>query len=193
MKRWVGCTGFGWAMVLSNNAVAATAEDALVCLSQSDLVCAQQVQIELERSRPDSMDLAQVEVWNAFHEGDYADALLAMDRLRERGLDLEVDESHTPYRATAESSLGMEVHKGSGVEVRVAPGVDRIVAEEAVLALVEIKKETNQLFGGGPEHTIVLDIFPTGSRFIGASGIPPEAVQTTGVVALSKYPSPLAR
>ena len=33
----------------------------------------------------------------------------------------------------------------------------------------------------------MLDIFPTGSRFIGASGIPPEAVQTTGVVALSKW------
>ena len=39
------------------------------------------------------------------------------------------------------------------------PVLDRIVAEEAVLALVEIKKQTNALFGDGPEHTIVLDIF----------------------------------
>ena len=51
------------------------------------------------------------------------DALMAMDRLRERGLDLEVDESHTPYRASAESSREMEVHRGEGIEVRVAPGV----------------------------------------------------------------------
>lgn len=186
MRRGIGLAAL-WSLTMASNGFATTAEDALMCLSQSDLVCAQQVQIALERSRPDSMDLAQVEVWNAFHEGDYADALMAMDRLRERGLDLEVDESHTPYRASAESSRGMEVHRGEGIEVRVAPGVDRIVAEEAVLALLEIKKQTNALFGGGPEHTIVLDIFPTGSRFIGASGIPPEAVQTTGVVALSKW------
>ena len=59
-----------WSLTMASNAFATTAEDALMCLSQSDLVCAQKVQIELERSRPDSMDLAQVEVWNAFHEGD---------------------------------------------------------------------------------------------------------------------------
>ena len=47
--------------------------------------------------------------------------------------------------------------------------------------------EADSLFGGGPEHTIVLDIFPTGTRFIGASSLPRDAVQATGVIALSKW------
>jgi tetratricopeptide (TPR) repeat protein len=167
--------------------MAVTAEDALDCLAQSDLKCAQDVQRRLENQRPESLDLAQVEVWNAFHEGHYADAMAMMDGLREQGVDLEVEEARIPYRGTAEASRGMEAHRGEGVEVRVAPGVDRILAEEAVEAMVRIRSETDRLFGGGPQHTIVLDIFPTGSRFIGASGLPPEAVQTTGVVALSKW------
>ena len=88
---------------------------------QSDLVCAQQVQIALERSRPDSMDLAQVEVWNAFHEGDYADALMAMDRLRERGLDLEVD-SLTRRIGPVQSLLVDGGSPWGRDKVRVAPG-----------------------------------------------------------------------
>jgi len=43
------------------------------------------------------------------------------------------------------------------------------------------------LFGGGPKHRVLLDIFPTAQRFIQASGLPPEAVRKTGVVALSKW------
>jgi tetratricopeptide (TPR) repeat protein len=168
-------------------ALAVSANDALECLQQSDLVCAQEIEAELERDRPGSVDLGQVRVWNAFHQGDYLRTMEEMERLRERGTDLEVEESRIPYRGTAEASRGMESHRGEGVEVRVSPGVDRIVAEEAVDALIKIRQETDGLFGGGPEHTIILDVFATGTRFIGASGLPPEAVQTTGVVALSKW------
>jgi tetratricopeptide (TPR) repeat protein len=74
-----------------------------------------------------------------------------------------------------------------GVVVRVSPGPDRILVEEALDVLEQSRAVYDNLFGTGPPHDIVLDIFPTAERFIGASGIPPESVRTTGVIALSKW------
>jgi tetratricopeptide (TPR) repeat protein len=74
-----------------------------------------------------------------------------------------------------------------GVAVRYSPGPDRILVDEALTVLEQSRDVYDTVFGSGPEHAIVLDIFPTATRFIGASGLPPESVRTTGVIALSKW------
>ena len=76
---------------------------------------------------------------------------------------------------------------GNGGGVRHAEGIDRCLVDEAIDTLQRSRLTYDGIFAGGPEHDIVLDIFPTATRFIGGSGLPPEAVRTTGVVALSKW------
>lgn len=164
----------------------ATPNDALRCLRDADLVCAQGVRDELQADDPGSVEALQVEAWTRFHEGRYPAMVTALDALGQKGVRLE-DEDNQPFRATAEAALGMEEISGDGVRVRTSPGIDRILQREAVEAMEASRLTYDGLLGGGPSHPVVLDVFPTASRFIAASGLPPEAVNATGVVALSKW------
>ncbi len=152
------------------------------CLDRFDLACAVEERAALRGEAAERADL-----WIAFHRGDYAAVEGILDRWGDRADQLEGSEEGVPYRATAESSRGMVELKGAGVSVRTASGIDLILAEEAVETLSAARSTYDRLFGGGPKHDIVLDIFPTATRFIGASGLPPESVRTTGVIALSKW------
>jgi tetratricopeptide (TPR) repeat protein len=149
------------------------------CLDRFHLECAVK-----ERARLGGAEAQRADLWIAVHRGDYG----AVARLVEAGAaGAGPDEGEAPYRATVESARGMVEQGGAGVAVRYAPGLDAILAEEAVETLVASRAAYDALFGGGPAHDIVLDIFPTATRFIGASGLPPESVRTTGVIALSKW------
>lgn len=156
-----------------------------VCLDHFDLGCAKQVRDRVSDSDRISSDRA--ELWLAFHEGRYDDAVEALERLESAGVRVEDLERGVPYRPTAESAKGMEEATREGVAVRYSPGPDRILVEEALDVLEASRSVYDDLFGSGPPHPIVLDVFPTAQRFIGASGIPPESVRTTGVIALSKW------
>ena len=156
-----------------------------VCLDHFDLQCALSVQAELPSSDTVSRDRAAL--WLAFHDGRYSDAVAALDRLEAGNVRIEELERGVPYRPTAEAAKGMTEVRVDGVAVRYSPGPDLILVEEAVDCLQRARESYDDLFGGGPQHDVVLDIFPTASRFIAASGIPPESVRTTGVIALSKW------
>ena len=168
-------------------AQAASPTDALVCLRQADLACARKVGDALVAKDPHGVDTLKVEAWTAFHEGRYEDAVAALDELMVLGVDLEAEDDRTPYRETAKAAGGFVSLEEPGYLVRHAPGVDTILGEDAADTLAQARRTYDRLLGGGPPHRIVLDLFPTASRFIAASGLPPEAVQTTGVVALSKW------
>ena len=149
------------------------------CLDRFDLGCAQRARAGLSGT-----DAQRADLWIRFHQGDYA----AVDGLVDAGVaGPGPDDGEAPYRSTVASARGMVEQRGAGVSVRYAPGLDLILAEEAVETLVASRVTYDALFGGGPTHDIVLDIFPTATRFIGASGLPPESVRTTGVIALSKW------
>lgn len=154
------------------------------CLRRADLACAERV---LEDATRGSEEALQIEAFVAFYQGRYDDSLAALDALKARGLDLEAEAPNTPFRPTAEAATDFVRHEGKGSVVRHARGVDAVLAEEALESLEASRRTYDRLFGGGPGHDVVLDIFPTASRFILASGLPPEAVRTTGVVALSKW------
>ena len=71
--------------------------------------------------------------------------------------------------------------------IRHDPGIDRVLVEDALQTMQAARTVFDTKLGGGPEHEVVLDIFPTARRFMQARGIPEQAVRTTGVIALSKW------
>lgn len=154
------------------------------CLSTSDLACAELSLQDALRDDPSAPATLALQARTLFYQGEYAAAAAALDRLEAAGGQAPQD---TPLRETLEATRGFLEVKGDGVRVRYAPGVDAVLAEEAVASLSRARLSVDPLLGGGPDHDIVLDIFPDGRRFIAASGLPPEAVRTTGVVALSKW------
>ena len=156
-----------------------------VCLDHFDLACAHRVQRSVPAS--DAIARDRAELWLAFHEGRYDAAAEALERLEAAGVRVEELERGVPYRPTAEASRGMVEARRDGVVVRYGAGPDRILVEEALDVMEGSRTVYDAVFGDGPDHDIVLDIFPTATRFIAASGLPPESVRTTGVIALSKW------
>jgi hypothetical protein len=187
VARWWGLLALTLACLAPGSASASLVEDASDCLERSDLVCAQKIRDQLRRGNTGSIAALEVEATVAFHEGRYTEALQALDALKARGDDVETDNPGTPYRATAEAADGLISAEAPGVRVRYSPGVDAILAEEAVSTLARSRTVYGELLGGAPPQDLVLDIFPTARRFTLASGLPPESVETTGVVALSKW------
>ncbi len=173
------------ALALGGVARADDLQDVELCLDRFDLACARRERADLERGP--AVDRTRADLWLAFHEGDYerVDALLA--ELGAAGVQIDALEPGVPYQGTAGAALGLVEAAGDRVKVRHATGPDLILAEEAVEVLEASRTRVDALFGGGPQHEVVLDIFPTATRFIAASGLPPESVRTTGVIALSKW------
>ena len=167
-------------------ALAASARDGMACLDRADLACAQRIRDSVVRASPDDPSTLQLDARTKFYEGRYDEAAALLDTLEERGGVPEVI-ARSPLQATAEAAVGFVEQEGAGVRVRHAPGVDLVLRDEAVAVLEQSRNVVDGLLGGGPSHEILMDIFPDGRRFIAASGLPPEAVETTGVIALSKW------
>jgi len=162
------------------------AMDGHACLDRADLVCAQEVRDRLLRTSPGDAATLHLDLRTRFHEGRYDEAAELLGRLKAQG---QVPQSlaQTPIEASALAAEGFLEARGEGVRVRYAQGVDLVLRDEAIEVLEQSRQVIDGLLGGGPTHEITLDIFPDGRRFIQASGLPEEAVRTTGVIALSKW------
>jgi tetratricopeptide (TPR) repeat protein len=172
--------------LISAPARGARAQEGLVCLEVGDLACAISVR-DAVLERGDTSDAAQILTLRTFfREGRYDEAVSVLNRLEAQSPEALARDKN-PYRATALATRGMVEAREESVAVRHSKGVDRVLQEEALDVMGRSRRVYDALFGGGPDHTVLLDIFPTASRFIGASGLPPEAVRKTGVVALSKW------
>ncbi len=170
---------------LASPALAVEAEEGFACLRAADLRCAQKVRDTLLTSAPQDLETLALNARTLFYEGRYAEAVSALDAYEDHGGSSLATEA--PYRETADAARGFVTWQGKGVRVRYALGPDVVLAEEAAATLERARATLDPLLGGGVSHDIVLDLFPDGTRFIAASGLPPEAVRTTGVVALSKW------
>ena len=165
-----------------------------ICLSESDLSCA----IDIRKKRGVDIPKAKEELENLsksdlellsgtlFHEGKYQQLELVLDAL---SYPENTPDEEPPLRATIDASIGLyESRSPDGlVRVRHGGGVEWILVDDAIETLVASKKSFQKIFGGIPNHPLVMDIYPTAKQFISASGIPEKAVRTTGVIALSKW------
>ena len=146
-----------WLAALPASAQANSLLEMEVCLDHFDLECARDVERRLPARDTVSRDRAAL--WLAFHEGRYDDAVKALDRLEAGNVRIEELERGVPYRPTAEAANRMVEVREGGVAVRYSPGPDLILVEEAVSCLSGARTVYDDVFGGGPEHDVVLDIF----------------------------------
>jgi len=185
MKNWFASNLIVW-WGLSSPAWAASLSEGMSCLAVGDLSCAQEVRDSMVASAPAAVGTMKLNLRVLFREGKYSRVVEVLDALEAKGVDIE-SEDPSPYRATAAAAAGMAETVQGGVRVRHAGGIEQILEDDALSVLQASRRAYDALFGGGPGHEVLLDIFPTARRFIQASGLPPEAVRTTGVIALSKW------
>ncbi len=186
MKNWLpNSVLLSWLLV-SGAAYADSLDDAHKCLTEANLPCAVKIQQKLLVEQPNNTDVLQLTARTLFHQGEFEEVVAILDRLSEQGVEI-TDDGGFPARASTAAFSGMVSSTGDTVIVRHDPGIDRVLVQDALQTMETARTTFDDLLGGGPEHDIVLDIFPTARRFMQASGIPEEAVRTTGVIALSKW------
>ena len=162
------------------------AQEGLACLEVGDLACAIEVR-DAVLAQGDDSDMTRIlQMRTLFREGRYDEAVSVLEIIEARNPEVLQRETN-PYRNTARAFRGMQQAEGDAVVVRHARGVERVLRDEALEVMERSREVYDRLFGGSPNHDVMLDIFPTANRFILASGLPPEAVRKTGVVALSKW------
>lgn len=177
MKSWFASS----LLLLSGAAWGASVDEGRACLEASDLPCAARI----AATAGDSAAALALRAEVAFASGQFADALRLLESAgpgdEQRARDLAL------YRATLQATDGFVTSKKGDVEIRYLPGTDLVLVDEAFEALQAAHDRIGPLLGGAPPGGIRMEIYPSAERFTKASGLPPEAVQTTGVVALSKW------
>jgi len=180
MKNWFASSLLLWAGV----AWAGPIDDGRACLEASDLPCAER----LARSVGDGAAARAFKAEVAFARAEFTEALtLAESAAPELAGDAEFDRNLALYRASVSATDGFTVASRGDVEIRYLPGTDLVLIDEAFEALQAAHDRIGPLLGGAPPGGIRMELYPTAERFTKASGLPPAAVQTTGVVALSKW------
>lgn len=154
------------------------------CLEASDLPCASAV----AESAGDSPDAQAFRAEVAFAKAEFTEALRLLEiAAAGRPNDEEMARTLALYRATVEATDSFVTAKRGDVEIRYLPGTDLVLIDEAFEALQAAHDRIGPLLGGAPPGGVRMEIYPTAERFTKASGLPVAAVQTTGVVALSKW------
>lgn len=153
------------------------------CIAAADLSCARAAAVGLGATAREQGFLADL----SFHEQRFDDALRLLkasagptpDASTQNGLDL--------YKATVEAVAGFVSETRGDVTVMYLPGTDEVLLDDTFTTLQAAHDRIGPKLGGAPPGGVRVEIYPTAARFIAASGIPAESVQTTGVVALSKW------
>ena len=157
MKNWYSNSMLMFSLWLwSSVSFAQGIADGIQCLRKSDLTCAQDIRDEL-LGRTDK-EFLEFNRDVLYFEGRYAELERVLDLLEYPKEDPE--DSQTPYRKTIAASQGLLRYEQDGISIRHANGVEEILAHEAYETLARSREEYKKIFGGVPEHTLVMDIFP---------------------------------
>ncbi len=176
------------ALLLSARVLAASVGEGLACLEAHDLPCAQEVVREERRDREEGPELDLLEGRVRFHEGRFAEAAELLGRAAAASPDSErIAGERDLALATARVTEGLIETTRGDITVLHHPGVDRILVDGAIEALSAARERIAPLLGGDLPVPLRVEIYPTGAGFVTASGLPAEAVATTGVIAISKW------
>lgn len=156
------------------------------CLRLQDAACAEAL-VEthrLDTSRSPALRGLAARV--AFHSGDYPRATDLLEAAVQGGLagaDTELD----LYRNTLHATAGWVEEVRGRARVRYRPGLDAILVEDAGQVLAETDRLVVPRIGAVPPGSTVVELYPDGLRFAAASSLTREDIETTGVVAISKW------
>ena len=179
--------------LFSAPAWAGPAADGLTCLHKADLPCAQMEVLAARQDEPDDVQTLLLEAELAFHEGRFSDAADFITRVSARESELDpqqkarLGEQRGFYLGTAEVTADMVETTVDNVVVLHHPGIERILVDDAVDAINLARERIAPALGGDLPFPVRVELYPDTASFIVASGLPQEAVATTGVVAISKY------
>lgn len=190
MKNWsassvsVRTLAFALAVIAALPAWAATPADGMACLHRFDIACANLARSTMATGPATTRFDASL----AFHLGEFERAATLLQSVAPSfGDEADFQSDLALYTATVTATAGFVTERRGDVEIRYLPGTDMVLVEEAFEVLQAAHDRIAPRLGGAPPGGIRLEIYPTAPRFIAASGIPAEAVRTTGVVALSKW------
>lgn len=114
----------------------------------------------------------------------------------QQGVDASVDfellrawmeREHDLFLASLQAAEGLVVTRVGQVEVLHHPGIERILVDESVQAITLAQERIAPLLGGQVPGVVRVEIYPDRGDFIAATGLPQSSVNTTGVVAISKW------
>ncbi len=172
------------AVVLATRAAfAGDATRGEACLEVVDLECARAAAVGLGTSPAEQGFRAQL----AFHEQRFDEAFRLLQDNVGPNPDARTASALGLYKATLEAVEGFTHETRGDVTIRYMPGTDEVLLDDAFATLQASHDRIGPRLGGAPPGGVRLEIYPTAARFIAASGIPAASVQTTGVVALSKW------
>jgi len=171
---------------------AGTLEEAVDCLERGRTPCVTKKVAELEADGEAGFEFELLRARLGFYEGRMADAVRHMTAasVLEPSAFAEgnflADELGLMQR-TAEVHEGLVVTQRGDISIVHHPGMDRILVDDAIEVLQAARQRIAPLLGGDPPIPLRVEIYPTGASLTACTGLPLEAVQTTGVVAISKW------
>ncbi len=168
---------------LAGPARAADVSRGTTCLAAADLACARAAAVGLGSSPKEQAFAADL----AFHEQRFAEALRLLTAAAGPSPDKTTQDEIDLYKATVEATDGFVTEARGDVTILYLPGTDEVLLDDAFTTLQAAHDRLGSRLGVAPPGGIRVEIYPTAARFIAASGIPAASVQTTGVVALSKW------
>ena len=195
MKSWSASSALVvalWTGLTSGTAQAASVDEGLACLERTHLTCAREAVDALRSSGETGEDLDRLEARVWFHEGRATQAAGTLARLAQAQPDAYAEGTEGGYELalysqTASAHQGLVETVRGNVTVLHHPGIDRLLVDEALASLLLAQERIAPLLGGDPPEPVRVEIYPDGDSFTKASSLPLEAIQTTGVVAISKW------
>ena len=156
------------------------------CLHRQDTACAYEALARWGEREEATGALRAAWAEVHFYAGQYPEALddvvVAMDTGAE-GL----AERRDLYERTMFATAGWVERRRGRFAVRYQPGPDALLVEPALDVLETVEEHLAPRLGGAPPGVTILEIYPDIDRFTAASSLMKEDVDTTGVVALSKW------
>lgn len=156
------------------------------CLALNDVPCAEGALEALGASTSADPEVLAAVAEVDFYAGRYPEALDTLERAVRAGYEDRWDDVAL-YRRTLHATAGWVEKRRGRFAVRYRPGVDAVLVDDAFRALELAERNIAPLIGAPPPGTTIVELFPDSTTFTAASSLMLEDVQTTGVIALSKW------
>jgi tetratricopeptide (TPR) repeat protein len=171
-------------------ALAGDVDDGLECLARGDTVCAGEAVREIEGETGFGEHLLRARYAFFTGEMELAASEMSLAAAAEADLFSEGSPLSVEWQLMADTAT---VHAGlvestvGDITVVHHPSIDRILVHDAHDALTRARERIAPILGGDPPIPLRVEIYPTGADFTACTGLPIDAVKTTGVVAISKW------
>lgn len=215
MKSWFVSSLLFW--VLGGSASAAELSRGFECIQATDLACARSVVDEHRKAGDKAPELDLLEARVLFREGQFEAASRSLKAAASKADKLDLDLIGKPlldgvaevdprkarasrevlkealneevafYITSAEISATMVESRVGDITVVHDPGIERILVEETAEILTLARKRIVPMLGKDMPFGLRVEMYPDADSFARASGMPMEAIRTTGVVAISKW------